>query len=149
MSRTTVAWITLSLMAVAAGCRMAASPYDYCSPTFTGECGEDCAPFVRAGSILSGPMEHSPLPPDGYVDQQVPQDEPIAHIQVDQERASPIIVSVTDKKVEQAAEEGPTLAADEGPTLAVQQAPTMTVEFDQPPSDGWKAVKRRSETVRQ
>ena len=149
MSRTTVAWIALGLMATAAGCRMCASPYDYCSPTFTGGCGEDCAPFVRAGSILSGHVDCAPLPTEGYVDQPVPEDQEIARIQVDDRSASPIIASVTDKKIEQAPQTGPTLPVEQGPALTVEEAPTLAIEFEQPPSDGWRAVNRLSETARQ
>ncbi len=157
MSRTTVAWIALGLVALAAGCRMCASPYDYCSPTFTGACGEDCAPFARAGSILSGPVHGPPLPPEGYVGQQVPEQQEIARLEVDEETASPIIASVPEKKVEEApdlrptpaVEEGPTPAVEQGPVLAVEEGPTLAIEFDEQPSDGWKAVERRSETVRQ
>jgi len=36
---------------------MCAHPYDYCGPTYTGECGTQCAPNARAGSILSEPLE--------------------------------------------------------------------------------------------
>lgn len=35
------------------GCRMCADPYDYCQPTFTGECGQECCPTYRAGSVLT------------------------------------------------------------------------------------------------
>lgn len=35
------------------GCRMCADPYDYCQPTFTGECGQQCCPTYRAGSVLT------------------------------------------------------------------------------------------------
>lgn len=150
MSGTRVAWIALTLVvAAAAGCRMCASPYDYCSPTFTGSCGEDCASFVRAGSVLSAPLECSPLPPEGYIGQQIPQDEEIARIQVDEEDASPIILSLTDKEVELADDDGPTPAVEEGPSLPVEEAPTLPVELDEPSSDGWRAVKRRPESVLQ
>jgi len=43
----------LVLVATSTGCRMCASPYDECGPTFTGECGQECCPNVRRGSILS------------------------------------------------------------------------------------------------
>ena len=32
---------------------MCAESYDYCGPTFTGECDGQCDPNARAGSILS------------------------------------------------------------------------------------------------
>ena len=35
------------------GCRMCADPYDYCQPTYTGECGQQCCPTYRAGSVLT------------------------------------------------------------------------------------------------
>jgi hypothetical protein len=73
MSRGTLAWMSLGLVAatVAVGCRMCASPYDDCRPTFTGQCGEDCAPMARAGSILSGyfpPVSGDQFPPDQVPD---------------------------------------------------------------------------------
>jgi len=60
MSRTWFVWILVSLVAVTAGCAMCASPYDYCAPTFTGECGKDCRPNARVGSILTGATEMGP-----------------------------------------------------------------------------------------
>ena len=39
---------------------MCASPYDYCAPTFTGQCGESCRPNARVGSILTGATEMGP-----------------------------------------------------------------------------------------
>lgn len=49
------------LLAMLAGCRMCASPYDYCGPTYgvencddgCGECGVGCSLTDRRGSILS------------------------------------------------------------------------------------------------
>ena len=35
------------------GCCMCASPYDYCGPTFQGECGEPCMCHERYGSAIS------------------------------------------------------------------------------------------------
>jgi len=32
---------------------MCAAAYDWCAPTFTGECGEDCRPNARVNSALS------------------------------------------------------------------------------------------------
>lgn len=82
MSRGMLAWTLLSLVVMAAGCRMCASPYDDCSPTFTGLCGEDCAPMARAGSVLSGyfpsmypeqfPADQVPDLPDLPDDQMLP-----------------------------------------------------------------------------
>ncbi len=46
----------VTLLAVTAGCRMCAHPYDYCGPVFTGANGEPCDANVRHGSILSGGM---------------------------------------------------------------------------------------------
>ena len=53
MVRTMFAWSVVVLVGMTAGCRMCASPYDYCRPTFTGECGQGCFPNAREGSILS------------------------------------------------------------------------------------------------
>ena len=53
MARTILTCSLVLLVAATAGCRMGAHPYDYCRPTFTGECG-GCLPNAREGSILSG-----------------------------------------------------------------------------------------------
>jgi len=53
MVRTMFAWSVVVLAVAMAGCRMCASPYDDCRPTFTGECGQGCLPNAREGSILS------------------------------------------------------------------------------------------------
>ena len=48
---------SLSLVCLfASGCCTCAAPYDYCAPTFTGQCEEDCRPHARVGSAFSGPM---------------------------------------------------------------------------------------------
>jgi hypothetical protein len=38
---------------LATGCCMCAAPYDYCAPTFTGQCGDDCRPHARVNSAFS------------------------------------------------------------------------------------------------
>ena len=53
MLRSTLALVTLAMVATTAGCRMCAHPYDYCGPTFTGEDCQQCMPNARACSILS------------------------------------------------------------------------------------------------
>ena len=65
MARTMLAWSVVALLALSAGCRMCAHPYDYCGPTFTGECGQACMPNARAGSILSPGMQPAPGPAIG------------------------------------------------------------------------------------
>ncbi|OHB83386.1 MAG: hypothetical protein A2V98_12435 [Planctomycetes bacterium RBG_16_64_12] len=141
MSRTTFALIAIALVGMAAGCRMCASPYDYCGPTFTGACGEECSQTARSGSVLSGYV--APYPDDGYLqepvlpgdetalynDEAAPQDDEAAP--QDDEMASGIILSVTDKKVDEAAEAEPQV---------VGEAPAL-------PSQGWRAV-RPAETTR-
>ncbi len=57
MVRTIHVVALVALIAVTAGCTMCAHPYDYCGPTFTGDCGQPCAPNARAGSILSPGLE--------------------------------------------------------------------------------------------
>ncbi|HUT08955.1 MAG TPA: hypothetical protein VMY42_00525 [Thermoguttaceae bacterium] len=52
MIRTMLAWSVVTLVAVTAGCRMCASPYDYSGPTYTGEFGP-CDPNYREGSRFS------------------------------------------------------------------------------------------------
>ena len=55
MSRTVLGWMTVGLVTLFSGCAMCAHPFDYCGPTVTGQCGDECDPnAARAGSILSG-----------------------------------------------------------------------------------------------
>ncbi len=55
MARTILALSVVALVALTAGCRMCAHPYDDCGPLFTGDsCGPPCAPHARAGSVLQG-----------------------------------------------------------------------------------------------
>ncbi len=59
MARTILAGCLIGLLAISAGCKMCAHPYDYCGPTFDGGCTVNCDPYARACSILS---------PSPYVD---------------------------------------------------------------------------------
>jgi hypothetical protein len=53
MVRSTFAWTVVTLATLTSGCRMCASPYDYCGPIFTGGDCQQCMPNFREGSILS------------------------------------------------------------------------------------------------
>lgn len=53
-TRKLLALLTLAVGTTAMGCAQCANPYDYCGPTFTGECGDQCDAQYRAGSILGG-----------------------------------------------------------------------------------------------
>lgn len=119
MFRMTVASITLALVTSAAGCRMCTTPYDDCSPTFIGECGEACSPNARAGSILAGTVT---LPPDEQL-----LEYPDAY---DEEPVSGVVFSVMDRKVEPSDAEVPPQAQE--PTVAGEAAA---------PSQGWTAAK--------
>ena len=57
MRRICLAGCLAALLFAATGCTMCDHPYDYCGPTFTGECGQTCNPLARAGSVLSPPIE--------------------------------------------------------------------------------------------
>jgi hypothetical protein len=57
MRRICLAGCFAVLLVAATGCTMCDHPYDYCGPTFTGECGQTCNPLARAGSILSPSIE--------------------------------------------------------------------------------------------
>ena len=49
--------LTLAGLTAATGCRMCAHPYDYCGPTYLGDCSDVvCNPLARAGSVLSPPL---------------------------------------------------------------------------------------------
>lgn len=130
MSRGTLAWTLLSLVVMAAGCRMCVSPYDSCSPTFTGQCGEDCAPMARAGSILSGYFP--PMYPDEFPPDQVPD---LPDLPDDQVLPPGVAFSATDSQLVNDTElEG----APPEETLAVEEVrPAQSL--------GWTAV-RPSET---
>jgi hypothetical protein len=43
----------IGLALISTGCCMCDSPYDYCGPTFLGECGEPCMCHERYGSAIS------------------------------------------------------------------------------------------------
>jgi hypothetical protein len=122
MSRLALAWVTLSLITMA-GCRICSSPYDNCSPTFTGQCGEDCAPFARAGSILSGYFP--PMPDEGYVPDQV------SKLPDVEGPASKIAMSATEEEVEVAPPEE-----------------TVVVKQRRPQAQGWTAAKRDEPPLR-
>ena len=50
--------LLIGLTAATTGCRICANPFDYCGPTYVGECGPVCCnPDARAGSVLSPPLE--------------------------------------------------------------------------------------------
>jgi hypothetical protein len=50
-------------LGMASGCRMCAHPYDYCGPTYVGQCGTVCCdPDARAGSVLSRPLDTAATP---------------------------------------------------------------------------------------
>ena len=69
MQRALLTWVTVGLLAFLTGCAVCSAPYDYCGPTFTGgDCGGNCDPRLRSGSILApadmpvGPGEMSDGP---------------------------------------------------------------------------------------
>jgi len=164
-----VAWIALALLAATVGCRICSSPYDYCGPTFTGECGEECCSNARAGSIFSGQMM-APFPDDGYLldDGYVPSGEfslndevdPDVVVQVDSEVIDEIssdAIDIADSRMDEetdpdaideidsgvvlsAAEEE--LEASPEDELPLLKAPQVAKRSGMLPSDGWKAVKR-------
>ena len=130
MSRVAIASLMLALVVAAAGCRMCASPYDYCSPTFGGQCGEPCSPTARSGSILSGSV--APTPTDQQLlSQAIPHDEEIA---------SGVILSVTDRKVDQTeGEEADVRASDLEPIPFPEEQ--LTNAGRPPQSSTWTATK--------
>lgn len=72
MSRIVLSWMAVGLVTLFSGCAMCAHPFDYCGPTVTGQCGDECDPNApRAGSILSGSVAPTmaygevDLPPGG------------------------------------------------------------------------------------
>jgi len=142
MSRGTLAWTLLSLVVMAAGCRMCASPYDRCSPTFTGQCGEDCAPMARAGSILSGYFP--PMYPDEFPPDQVPD---LPDLPDDQVLPPGVAFSATDSQLvaDSPLVTDSQLVIDSGLGEAPPEE-TLAVEEVRPSqSQGWTAV-RPSET---
>ena len=70
MFRSLLAWISIGLVVVAAGCRMCAHPYDYWGPVLTDGCPAEGGRDARAGSILSGvsqPIVEGPLAPEAIM----------------------------------------------------------------------------------
>lgn len=63
MPRSLLACIVASCLAVSAGCRMCANPYDECGPMSGHGCSRECGSSVRAGSVLSGQV--APVADDG------------------------------------------------------------------------------------
>lgn len=118
MTRSWVAWITVALAALTAGCTMCANPYDECGPVFSGGCPQQCSSTARAGSILSAP---STPPPASIAAAAVPK------------AGDTQILSVTDGKVN-ASEAAPTPQ----PTASRGGRPTPM-----PAADGWKANQPR------
>ena len=53
MRRALLSVAALALLAPGAGCTTCASPYDYCGPTFSGECGDGCDFHARRGSVFA------------------------------------------------------------------------------------------------
>ena len=133
MSRGTLLSLLLSLVVMATGCRMCSSPYDDCSPTFTGQCGEDCAPMARAGSVLSGYFPGTvggQFPPD-----QVPN---LPELPDDQSLLPEVGSSGAN---------GPPMAEDKPlidrlPEMAAPEQVPQVDEAQPLSSDGWSPVKR-------
>ena len=101
MYRATCAIALLVLLAMATGCTMCAHPYDYCGPTFTGGCGEQCIPNARAGSICSGSSGCSSCGHTVAAGEVNPQLQPIAapqDSQSDSRDPQPVTVSVDGKR---------------------------------------------------
>ena len=123
MARTLGAWITIGLVAMAAGCRMCDNPYDYCGPTFVGGCYQQCCPTARAGSILSGTV--SPGAYDGLPYGDVPCDGVPYYDGVAQgEPDASVILSESDEQIQEIQQDAPEVTEDEPVQL-----------------QGWTAVK--------
>lgn len=112
MQRILLGWTALGLLALAAGCTLCASPYDYCGPTFTGEgCGDgSCDPRLRSGSILAP------------ADTAFASDEFAGGTVISEEIGPGQIISSDDQIIEQG---GPMIKPSPGPTPA--KAPKTTV----------------------
>jgi hypothetical protein len=136
MSRIAVALIVLTLFGIAAGCRICATPYDHCSPTFTGQPGEPYSPTARAGSILAGNV--TPVPYAESVPAPVPENDSVMQqFLQDEEIASGVVLSVTDRKVEPTAEPQPQPQLQPQPQSQPQMAERPRVASSQ----GWTAAK--------
>lgn len=98
MIRTYVAWILVALIVPAFGCRMCASTWDDCGPVVDGSCGPECNSDARVGSILSGTVQPAAYPED--YEQYPSQEFQSGEIPYDEEISSGVILSVTDRKVE-------------------------------------------------
>ncbi len=133
MSRGMLLSLSLSLVVVTAGCRMCASPYDDCSPTFTGQCGEDCAPMARAGSVLSGYFP-------GTVGGQFPEDQVPDLPELPDEQPWLPEAALSGVDGQELAEAKPLI--DHLPEMAPPEQVPHAEEAQPLPSDGWAPVKR-------
>ena len=151
MVRTIFALCMVALLAVTAGCRVCAHPYDYCGPLFDGQGGQYCCcPNARAGSILSpnpmmGTCNCGAQTPQVLEEDVAPQ--PIPQNELTRRRPShvkPLPVKTADRP-----ESGPKLIqpltnADYGPMPGVQQ---KVREYSRSETPRWAG--RQSRTTRQ
>ncbi len=125
MARTMVVCVALTLLTAMGGCRICSSPYDYCRPTFTGECGQDCCSTGRAGSFFSDHM--APFPDDGYLldDGYVSPDEFSLHEELDAAVVAEVDTEGTDEVGSDEME-----VADAGTTEAMESGGIEKLEPD-------------------
>ena len=131
MYRILLAWMAVGLVAGVSGCVMCASPYDYCYPTFTGDCGSQCRVHGRVGSAFGGcgGCAHAAPGPEGL--------SPLP----DAEISSAVIISETDEKVADVWEPDETIVEASQPTDPPSLLPAAKTQ-------GWRAARSTRTSLR-
>ncbi len=139
------------LVALSTGCRMCASPFDYCGPTATGGCGEECGPCApRSGSILTGASQMSHVEDEvPYVDGGVVESEPTMPSELGRDAFDAPIMSgqmtkapvMPRQMVGGEMIEGVIISVDEGKPKEISESQTLNASRAKPAptadSSGW------------
>lgn len=135
----------LVIVALLAGCRMCAHPYDYAGPVFRHGCGYGMQPGARMGSIFEGAHPEMPVE-ESAPEESVPQEainppySPQGGIV-----GSPRVISVTDRAVTETIPQVVEKSKDEQGYIAVEAEPEVPATL---PSRGWTAKRPPGSPVR-
>ena len=139
MTRLRLALTIVCLVTMSTGCRMCASKYDYCGPTATSACGEECGLCApRSGSVLTGASQELAAQEDTYYEPEpsVPLElgrsdfeAPIMPRQmVEGQGIEGVIISVEDRKVEETSKPQTLNISDAQPAPSPSEAQGWSVK---------------------
>lgn len=140
-----IALITLSLIGgfVTLGCRMCASPYDYCGPV--GTCrGKVCDPYERTGSVLSGSnreLLQAFTPADAPQETTHAPDQAFKDLVAGEQVHSIRILSITDHKLEPGLTALSAGSGDKAQQLPGAQLPQLSDRSAAEDTGGWTAIR--------